>query len=412
MDCFALTLAMASGFDLPATIPQVPPLGAIIAPPCVRPTPVAREVVSCGGDLVYRRAMSESRSTDLQQLRRRIGDVSQVVSTRAATLNDGSEDGVRVVDARASGGLSATILADRGLDLGAVWAAGHQVSWQSTTGAVHPAYFDEATWLRSFHGGLLTTCGLQNVGVPSEDQGVHHGLHGRVSNIPARAVSHRVIEEDGRLVAEIRGEMRETDVFGADLLLRRRITLPMGETVVSVEDEIINGGFAPAPVMILYHVNLGYPVVADGARLLAPPADVVPRDEAARAGLGESTRFPPPQDGFEEQVFHHGLHHPEAEQASISVVNPGFEPTGGIALTVTWDPRQLPRLWQWRMLGPGMYLTGLEPANCGLAGRAAERDDGSLEVLEPGQTRRSGVSIRVSLGEAAMALAAKAETAD
>jgi hypothetical protein len=353
--------------------------------------------------------MNEYDSHYLQQLRRRVGDVSQLVSTRAATLSDGNEDGVRVIDARASGGLSAMILADRGLDLGAVWAAGHQVSWQSTTGAVHPAFFDESSWLRSFHGGMLTTCGLQNVGLPSDDQGASYGLHGRVSNIPARNVGHRVIEQDGRLVAEISGEMRETDVFGADLLLRRRITLPMGETVINVEDEIVNQGFAPAPVLILYHVNLGYPVVADGARLLGPPAEVVPRDDAARSGLDEHTEFPPPRDGFVEHVFHHGLLQPDAESASISVANLGFEPTDGIALTVTWDPRQLPRLWQWRMLAPGMYLTGLEPANCGLAGRAAERDAGTLDVLEPGQSRHSGISIEVSLGDAAAALVAEAE---
>ena len=97
--------------------------------------------------------MSEQREHDLRELRRRIGDVSQLVSTRAARLSDGSEDGVRIIDARASGGLSAVILADRGLDLGAVWAAGQQVSWQSTTGAVHPAFFHYRTWLRSFHGG-------------------------------------------------------------------------------------------------------------------------------------------------------------------------------------------------------------------------------------------------------------------
>ena len=35
--------------------------------------------------------MSENRSIDLTQLRRRIGDVSQLVSTRAARLADGNE---------------------------------------------------------------------------------------------------------------------------------------------------------------------------------------------------------------------------------------------------------------------------------------------------------------------------------
>jgi hypothetical protein len=352
--------------------------------------------------------MSQHAPHDLRQLRRRIGDVSQLVSTRSARLADGNEDGVRVVDARAAGGISALILADRGLDLGPVWAAGHQVSWQSSTGAVHPSYFHEADWLRSFHGGMLTTCGLQNVGLPSDDGGTSYGLHGRISNIAARNVAHRVIEQDGRLVAEVNGEMRETDVFGADLLLRRRITLPMGQTVIHVADEVVNQGHAPAALMILYHVNLGYPVVADGATLITPPAEIVPRDAAAAAGLSERTSFPPPQDGFVEHVFRHELTETGATRVSASIVNPDFEPTGGIGLTVSWDPRQLPRMWQWRMLGPGMYLTGLEPANCGLAGRAAEREAGTLIELEPGESRRSGISIEVSFGADAAALAAQA----
>jgi hypothetical protein len=353
--------------------------------------------------------MTEHAEHDLRELRRRIGDVSQLVSTKAARLSDGSEDGVRVIDARAAGGLSAMILADRGLDLGAVWAAGHQVSWQSTTGAVHPAYFTEPTWLRSFHGGLLTTCGLQNVGLPSTDQGTAHGLHGRISNIPARNVNHRVIEEDGRLVAEVTGEMRETDVFGSDLLLRRRIRLPMGETTVHVEDEVVNQGFAPAAVLILYHVNVGYPVVADGARLLGPPAEIVGRDERAQGAIGDHASFPPPEDGFAEYVYEHRLRDPDAAQASITLANPSFGPTGGIAATVSWDPRQLPRLWQWRMLGPGMYLTGLEPANCGLAGRAAEREADTLPMLAPGEARRFGITVRISLGDEVEALLAAAD---
>jgi len=352
--------------------------------------------------------MSEHQHPDLTQLRRHIGDVSQLVSTRAARLADGPEDGVRIIDARAAGGLSAVILADRGLDLGAVWAGGQQVAWQSTTGAVHPSYFHAADWLRSFHGGMLTTCGLQNVGLPSEDEGVSHGLHGRISNIAARNVTHRVIEADGVLVAEVGGEMRETDVFGADLLLRRRITLPMGQTVLRIEDEVVNQGYAPAGLMLLYHVNLGYPVVAEEALLITPPAQVTPRDDNAARGMGERATFPPPRDGFVENVYRHELEPASAETVSASIVNPAFEPTGGIGVTVSWDPRALPRMWQWRMLGPGMYLTGLEPANCGLAGRAAEREAGSLPTIDPGERRTFGISIEVSLGAAAQELARSA----
>jgi hypothetical protein len=350
--------------------------------------------------------MSQHASHDLQGLRRRVGDVSQLVSTRAARLADGNEDGVRVIDARAAGGISALILADRGLDIGPMWAGGHQVSWQSTTGVVHPAYFHEADWLRSAHGGMLLTCGLQNVGLPSEDEGTSHGLHGRISNVPARNVTHRVIEEDGRWAAEITGEMRETDMFGADLLLRRRITLPMGETVAHVRDEVVNQGHASAGLMLLYHVNLGYPVVADGAVMATPRAEITPRDENAARAIDERTHFPAPEDGFAEKVYRHELAPTEDALVTASIVNPGFEPTGGIGVSVSWDPRELPRMWQWRMLGPGMYVTGLEPANCGLAGRAAERAAGTLQMLEPGEQRAFGVSLRVSLGPDAQALAA------
>ncbi len=390
VDRFALVLAIVPVWpSLPA--PGGPSLPAIIA---------AHR--SSQGRTVAR--MSQHASHDLQGLRRRVGDVSQLVSTRAARLADGVEDGVRVIDARAAGGISALILADRGLDLGPLWAGGHQVGWQSSTGVVHPAYFHAEDWLRSFHGGMLTTCGLQNVGLPSEDEGTRHGLHGRISNIAARNVTHRVIEADGRFVAEVTGEMRETDVFGADLLLRRRITLPMGEAVVHVRDEVINQGHAPAGLMLLYHVNLGYPVVAEGAVLITPPAEVTPRDDNAARGLDQRAEFPPPQDGFVENVFRHELAATEAATVSASVVNPGFEPTGGIGVSVSWDPRQLPRMWQWRMLGPGMYVTGLEPANCELAGRAAEREAGTLQILRPGERREFGIAIRVTFGAEAMAL--------
>ena len=83
-------------------------------------------------------------------------------------------------------------------------------------------------------------------------------------------------------------------------------------------------------------------------------------------------------------------------------MNPRFAPTGGIGLTLSWDPSELPRMWQWRMLGPGMYLTGLEPANCGVGGRAQDRADGVLRVLEPGQTEALAVEIGVLPDEEAM----------
>jgi len=342
----------------------------------------------------------------LGELRRRIGDLSQLVSTREVRLQDGNEDGVRAIDVRVTGGLSALVLADRGLDIGPAWVAGHPLAWQSSTGIVGPAHFDETAWLRSFHGGLMVTCGLQNVGPACEDGGASFGVHGRASHIPARNVTHRVIEDDGRLVAEVSGEVRETDVYGVDLVLRRTLRFPMGEPVVELRDEVENAGYKPAGLMLLYHCNIGYPVVADGAVLIAPDAEVVPRDPPAAALLGEHATYPAPDDDFDQLVYEHQLRDPGASRASIAIANPAYSPTGGIALAVEYDPRQLPHLWQWRMLAPGMYLTGLEPATCGILGRAAERERDTIVWLAPGERRRSDLTIRATTGPAVAAMVA------
>ena len=123
--------------------------------------------------------------------------------------------------------------------------------------------------------------------------------------------------------------------------------------------------------MLLYHCNIGYPVVADGAVLLAPDGGRGPRDPPAAALLAEHATFPAARR-LRAAGLRASLSRAEAAtRASIAIANPGYAPTDGIALTVEYDPRQLPHLWQWRMLAPGMYLTGLEPAKCGILGRAA-----------------------------------------
>jgi hypothetical protein len=175
----------------------------------------------------------------------------------------------------------------------------------------------------------------------------------------------------------------------------------MGEPVVEIADVVENRGYDPADLMILYHVNVGYPVVAPGSRLVAPDAEVVPRDPPAAALLAEHADFPGPQDGFEQLVYEHRLHAPDVPRARIGIVNDAWPPTAGIGLIVEYDPRQLPHLWQWRMLAPGMYLTGLEPATCGILGRAVERERGTLVTLAPGERRSFDVTIRTVIGQAA-----------
>ena len=138
------------------------------------------------------------------------------------------------------------------------------------------------SWLRSF-SGLVVTAGLDHTLFTAEvdaaqyrypfRKSVWNGLHGRIANIPARLLGYG---EEWRspdtctLWAE--GEVRQAAVFGEHLRLRRRIEADLGGNAIRLTDTVTNHGSDPTPHMLLYHINLGWPLVDAGTRLVAPIA--------------------------------------------------------------------------------------------------------------------------------------------
>lgn len=330
-------------------------------------------------------------------VRSMLGSIGQLAGARRIVLDDGSERGVRAVDVRPAGGIHALVLTDRGMDIGPASVHGWPLSWQSSTGVRHPSFYDDDQWLDGFHGGLLVTCGTQNVGPDNEDDGRAFGLHGRISNTPATDITVDIEMEDGVPIAVVvTGRVRETEVFGPDLILDRRLRFVIGRPEISIADVVTNNGYDPAVLMMLYHFNVGYPVVSPESKLEVPPGEVVGFEDAA-AHVDAFDQFTEPTSGFEAMVYEHRVRGDTPQIVRLS--NPTFNPTGGIGLGVTYDPTQLPRLWQWRMLGKGMYLTGIEPANCGIRGRAAERADGKVDMLQPGEHRRFDLTVTAWTGD-------------
>lgn len=245
-----------------------------------------------------------------RELRRRVGRLDQIASIEALVLDDGPARGVRALRARTGSGLSSTILPDRGMDLGAAEYRGVPLAWLWHTGVVAPTLREPEGegWLRSFNGGLLVTCGLQNVDPPGERAGEALGLHSRFSNTPASGVSHEAGWGEEGCVLEVRGGVREGGLFGANLVLRRTVSARAGESRIRFEDTVQNEGFDPQPLMLLYHMNLGWPLLDETARLVGPgeqgdPPE--PRDHEARSGLDTWDRFAAPTEGFRERVFYH-----------------------------------------------------------------------------------------------------------
>ena len=328
------------------------------------------------------------------ELRRRVGRLEQVAGVEPLVLDDGPARGVRAVRVRTGSGLSFLVLADRGMDLGAAEYGGVPLSWLSPTGVVAPYYYEPLGegWLRSFHGGLLVTCGLQNVGLPGETA----GLHGRISNTPASNVSHEVRWDERGFVLEARGEVRESRVFGANLVLRRTICTRLGQSRISIEDSVENEGFEPEPLMLLYHINLGWPLLDETSRLAGPGGGEPPepRDEEARGGLETWDRFAGPTPGFRERVYYHrpvagadGWTEARLENTALA---------GGLAFSVRFRPEELPEFVQWTMTGEGAYVLGLEPATCRVGGYEVEEAAGRVIQLEPGEVRRYRLEIEVS----------------
>lgn len=202
-------------------------------------------------------------STDLnkRQMLRYVGDFSQLFGIKEYTLSEGKAGGVKAFDVKNGSGLEFTVLADRCLDIAGLSFKGINCSYISKTGIVAPEYYNEngPGFLRSFHAGFLTTCGLRNVGVPCEENGETFSLHGRISNTPGEELCALTEWIDDVPVLSISGKMREARLFGENLILERKITCKYGENKITIRNSVENLGFKREALMLLFHFNLGYP---------------------------------------------------------------------------------------------------------------------------------------------------------
>lgn len=306
---------------------------------------------------------------------------AQLAHFAVQTVEAGTGRGTRVATVAPAGGLHARVLVDRGLDIGAVWFGGMPLAWSSGMGE-HPAGYADARdgWHDGWAGGLLTTCGLRNVGVSSEG----HGHHGRYSDQAADEFAvKRERSDDGspRLVVE--GVIREPVGLGRGLVLRRRIVFPLWQGRVEIDDVVTNEAFERLQAPMLYHVNIGAPFL---------DAESVPR---ARVGSGHVPMAGVSAMGapaFVPDVVQECAVEPPADWAECAIDSSRL----GLRLAVGWDRRTMPRLFVWQRRTPGTYVTAIEPANASVRGRAADRADGTAPWLEPGETRRTRLRVCVT----------------
>ena len=319
-----------------------------------------------------------------------IGHEHQISGVEEHRLVGGKGDGMRLFEITNGKGLEMTVSPDRNGDISRLRFQGINMSYLSPCGYVAPAYYDrtESNWLKSFTAGYLTTCGLQAVGSPCVDEGEVLPLHGSIANQPAE---HAYWEEDEKEI-RIHTTTKDEVIFGRKLTLRRTIAVSKEENRFSIEDEIENTGDQTEPLEILYHMNMGYPLLDEDSVITIPSAEVLPRDDHAAEDIANWMHMEKPQAGYQERCYYHKF--PDGKGfASI------WQPKLNIGLEISFDAKELDGFVEWKMMGVRGYVLGRGGGNGDPDGRDGMRRTGMLKFLKPGEKKRYRVDVALKQGE-------------
>jgi len=331
------------------------------------------------------------------ELLRRVGDVDQVAGVRRVRLEDGPEDGVTAVEVRTGAGLNYTVVPSRTMDVSTAECDGIPLAWRTGAGEVHPAYvYRTSGWNHGWFGGLLATCGLDNAGSPGQDELGSFAQHGHANGLAARQLSYGARWEGETYKLWVEGELRQKEAWMPgtfDVVLRRRIESELGGRTIRIVDRVENMSIAPSPLILLYHVNFGYPLVGPEAEIVSRARRLVP----FRGGEHDpaALRISDPTDTFTSQGHTHEDMAPDADgNYEGAILNDRL----GVGVALRFPAAEMPSFRQWKALVQRRYVVALEPANHAGGNRVQARERGHLPMLDPGETRTFHLDITVLRG--------------
>jgi hypothetical protein len=310
-------------------------------------------------------------------------------SIQLQRLEGGKADGLEALIV-STGDLTTCVLPDRGMGIWKCWAGSLECGWQSpVAGPVHPKWvpLDDASgigWLEGFDE-LLVRCGLLSNGAPEfTDQGtVRYPLHGRIANLPAQHLSIQVDREHGYL--DVVGVVTESRFLIYTLELQTRYRFRIGHPSIEIIDTVTNRSGVAGSMQLLYHINVGQPIVQSGSRVHTAYKTITPRDARALEGNATWDQCEGPASGYSEQVYFivpqsNGQHWTEAMIANADRSN---------GLSVQFDTRTLPylNLWKNTVSVDDGYVVGLEPATGFPNTRSVEDQGGRVIALEAGESK-------------------------
>lgn len=328
--------------------------------------------------------------------RKKLSSPQQLAYVRRIQYQEGRAQYLQAVEVKA-GPLQFTSALDKCLDITEVTYKGVNLTFLSKPGLQNRQHYDthgqEAQ--RSIMGGLFFTCGTDNVGAP--DQQSCLPMHGTLRSTPAEHICTDAWWEGDEYRIRISGQMRQAALFGENILLRRTIETVMhrdaAADTITLHDEFVNEGYAASPFMLLYHCNIGYPLLDEGCEIAIPSRRTCLRGENIPTGLPWD-QVEEPKDNLPEQVFFHEVNPDAQGLVTVGIRNPFLS----LGLSITYRQDQLPLLTQWKSMASGDYVVGLEPCNCHVNGRTWEQENGTLQRIEPGQKKCVDLVFQVKEG--------------
>ncbi len=329
----------------------------------------------------------------------KVGNVAQVGGIETAVVDNGISRGMRIAWFNTGAGLRFKVLLDRAMDIADASFNQYNLAWLSHGGITPPQPLSDSglSWLRTFGGGLLTTCGLSHVGGPEKDEFGERGIHGNISNIPAEIVS--IIQPDpgmGKMTMSITGIIRESRIFGPTLELRRTISATLGETGFHIHDEIVNRGNTEVPHMILYHCNFGWPLADKGSQLIWKGKMMTREGKDFPNGEAFKTcpDIVPNHSGNGEEVAIVDIDSDEDGHCICGIHNPTIE----LAVALEFNKQELPWMTNWQHWGKGEYVTGIEPGTHPPIGQSKARENQTLIFIAPGHRVQYNLSFKAIHG--------------
>lgn len=268
----------------------------------------------------------------------RVCNFMQLASVRRYEMTEGKERGLRVIDCE-NGKLRFLLNESKALDVMQMYHCGQNVSFVSKNGFT----LREIPFANRFEGGMLYTCGLDSIGARQD-----YELHGTLHNTPAR-VTRAECGEEGII---IEAEIADTLLFGKNFVFKRRIFSAIGSETLEISDTLENRGFRDEEYCLLYHVNVGYPMLDDGTKVEGAVCQVTPRTEWAAKYVSEREKIFVPIANQEEMCYFL-----QFEQPKVSLVNKKI----GKKFTLEWSQDTLPHFVEWKSMTSGDYALGLEP---------------------------------------------------